>query len=143
MARGIVTLSQSNTLWTVINGNYDFITDQQTGQGQADIVGGTGSDAGFMTAFDNNGGNTSLTDGFLAFRVRMNARDGTAQNPDFSNYLWIGIEANGNDAIDGFLNFHGGQQGSVGIYSPGTGANTSPSTTTISNTAYVSYTTTA
>ena len=140
LGNAAINVSSSSTLWTVVGGNYDFAADQQTGQGQADIVGNNAANnPGFLTQFDNNGGDTSLTDGFIAFRVRMNSRDGTAQNPDFSNYLWIGIAADAGDSVDGFLNYNGGNSPHVAIYAPGTGLNTSPNTTSISNTAYVSY----
>ncbi len=57
---------------------------------------------------------------------------------------WIGIDANLDGGIDAFLglNLQGGSK-EIGIFSPGTGSNSSPNTTTISSQSYRTYTLTA
>jgi hypothetical protein len=120
----------STTGWIALGANYDFTADQQTGIGAGDIV-GNAANLGFLTSFDN-AGTSSLTDGNLGFRVRFDvAGNGNA----FGRNLWVGIDANGNGSIDVFLgvNFQGSND-TIGVFSPGTGANTSPSTSTVGST---------
>src|SRR5688572_31126677 len=62
-------------------------SDQQTGSKEADIV-GAASVASFYTKFFN-GGTPSLTDGQLAFRVRL-AEEQTP--PGFSTAAFVGID---------------------------------------------------
>jgi hypothetical protein len=130
------TVSDSSTLWTTIPGNYDFFTDQQTGQTQGDIVGST-NDPGFFTTFNSNG-NTSNTDGTLGFRLRLDKAGNANQ---FDRVAWIGIDADLNGSLDAFVgvNYSGSTQ-EITIRDAGAGANNSPSTTTISNSAAFTYT---
>ncbi|WP_035603611.1 hypothetical protein [Haloferula sp. BvORR071] len=133
------TVSSASSSWTALAGNYDYLADQQTGQPASDIV-GSGTNGGFFTTFNNNG-SASSTDGTLGFRIRLDEADGNKNNPAWSAILWVGIEANGDNAIDVFLGV--GMQGStpvMGIYAPGGQANTSPSTTSIASSATYSYT---
>ena len=133
------TVSAPSTAWTPLAGNYDYLSDQQTGQASGDIV-GSGTDAGFFTTFNANG-SASATDGTLGFRLRLDAAGGNANNPKFDRVAWIGVDANGDNAIDAFLGL--GMQGSsstLGLYAPGDSANTSPSTTSIASAATFSYT---
>lgn len=133
------TVSDPSTLWTPLAGNYDYTADQQTGQPAGDIV-GTGTNYGFLTTFNDNG-SASNTDGTLGFRLRLDAAGGNKNNPAFDRVAWVGIDANNDAVLDAFIGL--GMQGSsstLGIYAPGSSANTSPSTTSISSTAYTSYT---
>jgi hypothetical protein len=76
----------------------DYSDDQQTGITEADIVGNT-TNAAVYTAFDD-GGTPSLTDGNLAFRVRL----GDDKNPvGFGNFFAIGIDADADGDLDLFL----------------------------------------
>lgn len=128
-------------MWTPFTGNYDYLTDQQTGQPDSDIVGGTTSDFGFFVAFDDNGISSS-TDGSLGFRIRFDAAGDNKNPANFKGFAWVGIDADLNGSIDAFLglNFQGNSS-SIEIIDSGSGANTSPSTTTISNSAYKTYAT--
>jgi hypothetical protein len=119
--------------------SYDFITDQQTGGNEGDLVGNT-NDELLYTQFDG-AGTTSLTDGTLAFRVRL----GADENPTgFSRALFVGIDANGDGKIDLFVGVNNqGNSNVIGIWNPGTGLNNSPSTTSIVATPLASYTETA
>lgn len=133
------TVSASSTQWAAFLGNYDFQNDQQTGQPESDIV-GDASNAGFFMTFNNNG-SASSTDGTIGFRLRLDAAGGNSNNPAFTRVAWVGVDANVDGAIDAFLGIaNQGSSSTLGIFAPGTGANTSPSTTSIASSASFSYT---
>ena len=136
------SLSDPSSSWTAINGNYDYLADQQTGQASGDIVGAAGN-PGFFTTFNSNG-SASNTDGTLGFRLRLDAPGGNKNTPAFDRVAWIGIDANQDAVLDVFVGL--GMQGSssiLGIYDAGSSANTSPSTTSIASSAAFSYTVSA
>jgi hypothetical protein len=109
----------------------DFGDDQRTGIPEADIVGDL-SHAAFYTAFDDAGAG-SLTDGILGFRIRI----GSEKNPaGFSQVAVVGIDANLDGALDLFVLVDHSGSNRIRIYNAGAGANTSPSTTTISATGF-------
>ena len=132
------TVSASSNEWIVMAGNYDFLADQQTGSPASDIV-GSGVNHGLFVTFNDNG-NTSKTDGFWGFRLRLDAAGGTKNSPAFDRVAWIGIDADLSGSIDVFLglNLHGSNR-EIGIHAPGTGANNSPSSTSITATPAVVY----
>jgi len=137
-----VIIDSPTTSWTAVrygNNNPDPSNDQQTGSSEGDIVGNLLHPSAYMTFGD--AGTPSLTDGVFAFRVRL----GADTNPmGFKTAFFVGIDANGDGALDLFLGVNNsGQADTIGIWSPGTGLNISPSTTTIGNTPLVSYTQTA
>jgi len=107
----------------------DYATDQQTGQNEADLV-GDDNHPNFYTAFDDKGP-ASLTDGELGFRIRLAEEENPA---GFTHVAIVGIEATGDDAIDMFALLDQSGQDQIAIFRPGTGANTSPRTTTVSAT---------
>jgi hypothetical protein len=139
-AQAVVYVDGSSNTWKPMIGNYDYHVDQQTGQADGDIVGGTGINYGFLVAFNNNG-NVSSIDGTIGFRVRLDEHGGNNSNPQPTNVLWVGIDANTDGKLDVFLgaNFQGGGAGTLEIRAPGAGLNISPNTTTISNSAYKTY----
>jgi hypothetical protein len=119
-------------------GNYDAIADQQGNIG-GDIV-GSGTNYGLLMVFNNNG-TTSSTDGTLGFRIRLDTATPPANKPVFDRAAWIGIDADLNGSVDAFIGVNfSGSSNSFGIYDAGAGTNNSPSTTTVSGTAYNSYT---
>jgi hypothetical protein len=133
------SVSDSSTAWTAINGNYDYLLDQQTGQPAGDIVGAAGN-PGFFTTFNNNG-SASNTDGTLGFRLRLDEAGGNKNSPVFDRVAWVGIDANQDAVLDAFVGL--GMQGSssvLGIYDAGSSANTSPNTTSIASSPAYSYT---
>lgn len=136
LAKGAITVgSASLNNWTPFAGNYDFLSDQQTGQPSADIV-GEGTNYGFYMAFDDNGASFS-TDGDLAFRIRFDAPGDTKNPANFKSVVWVGIDADLSGAIDVFLGLSdSGNTTDLIIRDAGSGLNTSPSTTSISNTNY-------
>lgn len=124
----------SNVGWRSLGANFDFTNDQQTGDPASDIV-GSADNPGFFTTFDDNS-TTSLTDGYLGFRVRLDDQSNTV---DFGRNLWIGVDADLSGSVDAFLglNMQGGTSSAeIGIFSPGSGLNTSPNTTTVESTSY-------
>lgn len=127
--------------WLAISGNYDYLSDQQTGQPSSDIVGGSGGsynlyDSGFFTNWDS--GTVSNTDGTLGFRVRLDDHDGN-NTPAYNGFLWVGIDADTNGSLDVFVGVDKqGNSSKIAIYDAGTDPNTSPSTTSIAQNAYYS-----
>ncbi len=121
------------TAWTPVlyaSVQPDWADDQQTGIPEADIVGDAAHPA-FYTAFDD-AGSAALTDGMLGFRVRI----GAEKSPlGFSQVVAVGIDGNLDGALDLFvLVDNGGSSDQLALFDAGSGANTSPSTTTISST---------
>ena len=120
-----------STQWVPIlygNGNYpDPTDDQQTGSAEGDLVGNSSQPSLYM----------QYNSGYLGFRLRTGA---DANPPGYKGAAFIGLDANLNGVIDLFLGVDNhGSSSSLGIWYPGTGLNTSPSTTTIANTAYKTY----
>jgi hypothetical protein len=137
-----VDVTSPTTTWTVVsyaNNNPDPSSDQQTGSEEGDVV-GNALHPSFYTTF-GDAGTPSTTDGTLAFRTRV----GADANPvGFKSALFIGVDANGDGAIDLFLGVNNsGGANTNGIWNPGAGANISPNTTTMVSTPLVSYAQTA
>lgn len=87
-------------------------------------------------------GTSSLTDGTLAFRTRRVAADSGPGG--FGRALEIGFDVNRDGSIDVFVGVNNsGSKTEIGIYDAGTGANNSPSTTSISATPTYVYAETA
>jgi len=132
------SVSAPSLQWTVLQGNYDFIADQQTGVPAGDIV-GVGTNYGLFVTHNDNGA-ASRTDGTFGFRLRLDGPDSNKAPSQFQRAAFLGIDADFNDTIDVFIGVNlSGQQNSLGIFAPGTGANNSPSTTTISTSAYKAF----
>ena len=142
MTATVVDLTAPTTGWTAIlysNNNPDPSNDQQTGAKEADIVGNALHPSAYTMFGDGN--TPSLTDGTLAFRIRL----GEDSNPTgFKTALFVGIDANTDGKLDLFLGVNNsGSANTMGIWDPGTGANVSPSTTSMVATPLVSYALTA
>ena len=135
----VVDVTSSTTSWTPVlyaNNNPDPSIDQQTGSEEGDVV-GNAAHPSFYTTF-GDAGTPSLTDGTIAYRIRLGADSNPA---GFKAALFVGMDANGDGAIDLFLGVNNsGAADTNGIWNPGPGANTSPNTTTIVSTPLVSYT---
>lgn len=139
LAGSTVDINAPTGAWMAIrygNNNPDPSNDQQTGSSEGDIVGNLSHPSAYMSFGD--AGTPSLTDGTLAFRVRLGA---DVSPLGFKTALMIGMDANRDGAIDLFLGVNNsGSKDTIAIWAPGTGLNVSPSTTTIGNTPLVSYT---
>lgn len=111
----------STSFTTVPKISIDAANDQQTGQTDADLV-GIVTDPGFFTGYDGTN---------EYYRVRL-GKASTGGN--FRGLFWIGLDANNDGALDLFIGVNNqGSTATIGFYAPGTGANNSPSTTTIQN----------
>jgi hypothetical protein len=127
-----IALSGPTTEWKVVNfsatNQFDYFNDSQAGSADLDIV-GSSTHAAIYTQFDDRG-TTNTTDDLVGFRVRLAGGD---NGGDFSGVMLVGIDANSDGKLDLFLSADGRNNGrAVKIFSPGNGANTSPSTTSIS-----------
>ncbi|HYD69490.1 Ig-like domain-containing protein [Azospirillum sp.] len=127
-----------NTGWTAVlqGAKFDIANDPQAGAASLDLV-GDANHAVLYTSFDDKG--TAATgDDELAFRFRISDGGGTA----FGAVALVGIDANLDGKIDAFVSYDGKTGRGVSLWDPGTGANNSPSTTSITSTSYT-YTSTA
>ncbi len=126
-----IVMNSSTEYWAAIqypNNNIpDPFFDQQTGSYESDIVGDS-NHAALYTSF-YGGGTPSLTDGQLAFRFRMAGE----KNPTgYTGAVFVGLDANLDGALDIFIGVNNsGSSDQVGIWYAGSGANISPSTTTL------------
>lgn len=133
------SVSDPSSAWTSRGVNYDFLADQQTGDPASDIV-GSDTNYGFFTTFNDNGSG-SQTDGMLGFRIRLDTHGGNTNSISFSRNAWVGVDADIDGDIDVFLGLNlQGNASTLGIFAPGAGTNTSPSSTSISSSPTTSYT---
>ena len=138
-AQGL-NVSGPTTEWSAVSygTNYpDPSNDQQTGSEEGDIVGNQQNPALYTqyVAGNNN------TDGTIGWRLRLGA---DKNPPGFTGSAFIGMDLNHDGALDIFAGVNNsGSQAIVGIWNAGTGANISPSTTTLANNPSVSYTETS
>jgi len=128
-----IVMNSPTTSWTPViytAGGPDYPNDQDTGQGEADIVGNLAHPA-FYTAFDD-AGTSALTDGMLGFRIRL----GEDQNPaGFGKVAAVGIDANLDGALDVYVMVRNtGGPSRNAIFNAGPPANVSPSTVNITST---------
>jgi len=126
-----IVIDGPTTDWTAISYPLmvpDFNDDEQTGDTESDIVGDS-LRAALYIQFDDGGTPGDLTDGNIAFRLRV----GAEKNPaGFSRFAAVGMDADRDGAIDIFIGVSNQGSGDrIEIYNSGPGANTSPNTTTI------------
>jgi hypothetical protein len=129
-------IDSPTTQWTPVaytgTNQNDYYDDQQTGNGDSDIV-GDATHAGVYRMFDS---------GNVYFRVRLG--DDAPQAGTFDNSFLVGMDANLDGALDIFFGVH--NQGStevLAIWDAGTGLNVSPSTTSVVSPPYQTFTETA
>jgi hypothetical protein len=108
-----------------VNGRSDYINDQQTGDNESDLVGSAPGVLPVQTAFY-----FTFDGAQIGFKVRV---DGDGQDSgQYKGAIWVGIMLDSNNTVDLFAGaIIGEKSGAIGFYSPGAGANTGPSTTTI------------
>jgi hypothetical protein len=129
----------STTAWVAVqfglNSNPDAASDQQTGNAEADIVGNATHPSLYMQYY--SAGASSA----LGFRLRLGA---DANPTGFKGAAFIGLDANTDGILDLFLGVNNqGSGDKIAIWNPGTGLNTSPSTTTLVSVPLNSYTQTS
>jgi hypothetical protein len=124
-ALGILGVGDPTTSWNVVNfvNLNDPIADQQTGQGDADII-GDALNAGFYSNFD---------DTYVYYRVRLGKTDLKSGLPHLnSEVFWVGVDANHDGALDLFMAVdNSGSNSNLTFQATGPGLNNSPNTTTI------------
>ena len=136
----MVDIASPTTAWTPVRyggaNGFDPTVDQQTGSAEGDLVGNSTHASVFTFFGDRN--TPSLTDGDIAFRLRLGA---DASPNGFKTAAFVGIITNrASGKIDLFIGVNNsGQSDQIGIYNPGTGLNISPSTTTIVSPAVMNY----
>lgn len=125
---GAIPLNSPTTDWYAITypgaARTDYINDEQTGINESDLVGSAPGVTPVQTAFYFD------FDGIqIGYRVRL---DGDSNPPGYTGAIWVGMMLDGNDSVDLFAGvIRKGPTNQIGFYKPGTGANVSPSTTTI------------
>lgn len=107
----------------------DPAADQQTGQGQDDFVGTLTSG---QEGFQQKAGllDTDSANKYIVFRVRMGKYDSVH---GFGGNLSLGLDLTGTGAINLIMDMQDKSGQTLSFASPGTGANTSPSTTSWGN----------
>ena len=134
----------STAWWTPIiygpNLYPDFTGDQQTGSSEGDIVGNL-SNASLYLGYYNGGTTNVFTDGQLAFRFRLGADKSPA---GYKGVAVIGMDLDMDGSLDLFAGVNNsGSTPMIGLWYAGTGANSSPNSTSISSTPTYSYNETA
>lgn len=128
-APAAISITSATSLWTAITyadpNAADPSLDQQTGTVEGDIV-GNAAHPSLYTIFDDGGTPGVLTDGEIGFRLRLG---GDASPSGLKTVVWVGIDANADGKVDLFAGAL--EDSDIGYYPAGTGANTSPSTTSI------------
>jgi len=128
-----LVIDSDTSFWSAITygiNTPDTFIDQQTGLKSGDLVGDV-NHAAFYTQFDD-AGTSDLTDGTLAFRIRLNEAKNYSKLT-FNYNLFVGIDGDRNGALDLFVgvNNQPNGTGALAMWYPGTDANTGPSTTSI------------
>jgi hypothetical protein len=138
--------TSSPTTWTwsplqVYGGGSTFLSDpradQQTGQYADDMVGNATNNPGFMMRGGTIAGTGTDSSGtavqYVAFRTRLNEYNPTSYDNNAKQRF--GMDANGDGKIDLFfgIDFNNNSPPTIGFQTPGTGSNSSPSTTSIGN----------
>ncbi len=127
-ALGAIPLNSPTTDWYAVTysgtARTDYLADSRTGIKEAELVGTAVGASPVQTAFYYDYDGTSI-----GFRVRL---DADSNPPGYTGAIWIGIMLDGNDSVDLFAGMiNKGRVSQIGFYNPGTGANVSPSTTSI------------
>jgi len=126
---GAIALNSPTTDWNPIvypgATRSDYLKDQQTGDGESDLVGSAPGQP-MQTAFYFR-----LEGDEIAFRVRVNT---DSNSVGYAGAIWVGLMLDDDDSVDLFAGLYSSSSGKEtygGYYNPGSGANTSPSTTTV------------
>ncbi|WP_224981934.1 Ig-like domain-containing protein [Geomonas agri] len=124
-----VSLGGSSAWVPVMYGvNKDPVGDSQAGAADTDIV-GDATHGSLYAAYDDNGTATT-SDDTLVYRMRI---DNPTSSTNFGGVAIVGIDANLDGRIDLFMSVDGRNNAqAVKLLDPGTGLNTSPSTTSTS-----------
>lgn len=142
-AWGVISLGGSTSDWTAITygaNSSDYRSDQQTGHGDADIVGDDvpGNQFGIYKAYDS-GTNAGMADDYIGFRFRLSQLSDYTKG-EWNNRLLVGVDVGNDGTADVFIHVNGTKsKNEISYYkavrnadgSLPADANTSPSTTNI------------
>ncbi|MCK4704446.1 MAG: hypothetical protein KAT90_03105, partial [Gammaproteobacteria bacterium] len=135
-----IDLSSSSSTWSVVLDGNKFDPGQDIQASAAVDLLGYGGSPLFYIKTDDAGTPADATDDEVALRFRVdNAIDNSS---NFSGYIWMGIDVDLDNYLDVFMMLVGKNGNySVDIYDSGTGANISPSTTSLLSSSQTSVTT--
>ncbi|WP_165791730.1 tandem-95 repeat protein [Thalassospira marina] len=130
--QGVLTtaMSAASTNFAEVLKGASFDPGQDTQATAAVDLVGDASNAMLYIKYDDNGTTGTTSDDEIYFRLRTDHSADKSQG--FSGYAWMGMDVDGDGDLDAFLMAFGTSQGfSINVYSAGTGANNSPSTTSL------------
>jgi hypothetical protein len=109
-AWAVISLGGSTSDWSAISyglNTSDYLEDQQTGQGDADIVGEdiSGNQFGVYKAYDF-GANAGMADDYIGFRLRMSQLTNYAKG-EWNERIYIGVDVFANGIADLFIHVNG------------------------------------
>lgn len=132
-SRAQLLVDSPTTSWTAVSYSGidpDYSNDEQASGLDLDLVGNASSPS-FYKAFWDGGTSVDVTDGEIGFRARL---AGDKSPAGFKGALYVGIDVTGDGSLDLFVGaVDQGSVAEVGIWSAGSGSNTSPNTTTIAS----------
>ena len=127
------TLTSPTNRWRgILKGTaQDYINDQQATATDLELV-GDNNHAVLYTYYDDNGTVTD-TDDFVYYRVRMAGSKSNTSSSFTSGYLFIAFDLNDDGNLNLFMSVTKRTTGEqrISVWSPGSGLNNSPSTTSI------------
>lgn len=138
-AYAVVAIGGSTSDWTAVEFSggveSDYLDDQQTGQPEGDIIGSGANyleQPGLYKQYFDSGlaGNGGLEGDYLAFRLRVS---GDTNSAGWDTTGLFGLDLGADGEVDIFVGAEkaAGNQLAIKFYDPGTGANTSPNTTSV------------
>ncbi len=127
-----IVLAGPNTQWKAVRfagtNQFDYPSDTQAGAADLDLVGNLIHPV-LYTQYYDAGTAGSVSDDTIGFRARIG---NPSSQTDLGSVLLVGIDGNTDGRIDLFVSADGRNNGrQVRIWSPGSAANNSPATTSI------------
>jgi len=122
-----------SSAWTSLfkSDRFDLYSDTQAQKAGTEIV-GDAAHTSFFVNYDDRTTTADLTDDILSLRIRI----GDETKSTHSAYVFFGIDADGDGKLDIFVSSGAGK---TQLWLAGSDANTSPSTTSLANTASYTY----
>ena len=134
-ALAVFDIASPDSSWNVglLGNSNDYVNDQQTGQGYADLVGDTTNPV-LLWHYEPSTTVGDHTNGTMYFRTRINGTDNKGTGWAFSSVILIGLDftSTSSKKMDLFIMCDvRNNSGTTGVAGAGTGANLSPNTTTV------------
>ncbi|MBT7081619.1 MAG: DUF4347 domain-containing protein, partial [Chloroflexi bacterium] len=127
-----IAINGSTADWDVVlkGSKFDNADDQQSPQTDLDLVGNS-THALLYMKFDEKDAGTA--DDEIGFRVRVTGSKSSTSSSFSSGYIFTGVDSDLDGDLDFFISISTKNNSGIQVWSPGTGANNSPSTTTITS----------